>query len=415
MMMAGALRFWARGWIADVYLRPPFHFTYPGFSWVRPWPGDGLYLHFLAIVALSACVALGLCYRLAAALLFLAFTYVELLEKAAYLNHYYLISVLALLLALLPAHGAASLDARRDPSLRRASIPAYQLGALRLQVALVYVFAGVAKLNGDWLVRALPLKIWLRAHTDLPLVGPWLADVRVAHAMSLAGAAFDLTIPLWLLWSRTRVVALVCVFGFHAITGLLFPLGVFPWIMTASALLLLPASWPRRLLGRAPWRRPAAPRARPTKGQRLALAALALHFTIQLAAPLRHHLYPGDVAWTEEGGRFAWRVMLVEKVGAVTYRVRDPATGRRWRIDPEDRLTEQQAREMAVQPDMIREYARHLADEFAARGVPDVAVYADAFVTLHGEPAARLIDPDVDLARVDEPLGARPWVLPRPR
>ena len=39
--------------------------------------------------------------------------------------------------------------------------------------------------------------------------------------------------------------------------------------------------------------------------------------------PLRHLAYPGDVCWTEEGFRFAWHVMVMEKGGSVELHVRD--------------------------------------------------------------------------------------------
>ena len=42
---------------------------------------------------------------------------------------------------------------------------------------MVYVFAGLAKLNADWLLDAQPLRIWLAARSDLPIVGPLLAQV----------------------------------------------------------------------------------------------------------------------------------------------------------------------------------------------------------------------------------------------
>lgn len=29
-------RFWAYGWIDELYIRPDFHFTYFGFGWVQP-------------------------------------------------------------------------------------------------------------------------------------------------------------------------------------------------------------------------------------------------------------------------------------------------------------------------------------------------------------------------------------------
>jgi hypothetical protein len=63
---------------------------------------------------------------------------------------------------------------------------------------------------------------------------------------------------------------------------------------------------------------------------------------------------------------------------------------------------------------MILDYAHHLAAQFAARGMPEVEVFADAFVAYNGRASARLIDPAVDLARERDGLRPRPWILPAP-
>jgi vitamin K-dependent gamma-carboxylase len=128
--------------------------------------------------------------------------------------------------------------------------------------------------------------------------------------------------------------------------------------------------------------------------------------------PLRHLLYPGNVYWTEEGFRFAWNVMLMEKDGTVDFRVTEPSTGRRWIVPPTDYLTRYQAKMAASQPDMILQLAHVIADDFRARGVRDPEVRADAFASLNGRRQARLIAPAVDLARESDGLWPKPWILP---
>ena len=97
-VLFGALMLWEVGryfshnWIELYYIEPKFHFTYYGFSWVRPWPGEWMHVHFLALGVLAVLILVGLCYRIAAALFFLGFTYVFLLDQARYLNHFYLVT-----------------------------------------------------------------------------------------------------------------------------------------------------------------------------------------------------------------------------------------------------------------------------------------------------------------------------------
>ena len=418
--LVAVCRFAAKGWIGELYIEPAHHFTYAGFWWVQPWPGWGMYAHFALLGLASLGVALGYRYRLSIVAFFLLFTYAELIDKTTYLNHYYWVSLASLLMIFLPLHRTASLDARRDPSLRSATVPRWVVWALMAQVGVVYVFGGIAKLNPDWLFHAQPLRIWLYNSGDVPLVGPVLRQAWAAYAMSWAGAAFDLTIVGWLLWRRSRPFAYAVLAAFHAMTWLLFPqIGMFPWIMMAGALIFFPPDWPLRLWASVQ-RRPApasiadsAPAPGATWLSRAGIVALALFALAQIAMPLRHWVYPGNVRWNEEGYRFAWRVMLTEKTGHVRFRVTDTETGEKWVESPEQFLTGLQAGRMAYQPDMILATARIIAEDAEMRG-RTVEVRADAFVAMNGRQAARFVDPEVDLAGVEPGIGPKSWILPAP-
>ena len=377
-----------------------------------------MYLHFALIGLASLGIALGYRYRVCAAAFFVLFTYVELIDKTTYLNHYYWMSLASLLMAFLPLHRAASLDAMRDPGRQPATVAVGVVWALRAQVAVVYVFAGIAKLNPDWLLYAQPLRIWLYNSGDVALVGGILKQPWVAYAASWAGAAYDLTIVGWLLWSRTRPLAYAAVVIFHIATWALFHIGMFPWVMIAATLIFFPPDWPRRLLA---WTRrvptsaaPAAPSPPRTNWRfRVGLMAFAVYGLIQILIPLRHWAYPGNVRWNEEGYRFAWRVMLTEKTGEAQFRVSDPATGEHWVISPDDYLTPLQTERMAYQPDMILETAHQIARNFARQG-RDVEVRADVFVAFNGRQTARLVDPSVNLAKEEHGLAPKTWLLPAP-
>ena len=416
---AAVCRFMAKGWISELYIEPAHHFTYSGFWWVQPWPAWGMYVHFALLGIAGLGVALGYRYRLSIIAFFLLFTYVELIDKTTYLNHYYWVSLASLLMIFLPLHRTASLDAWRNPALRSETIPGWVIWALMAQVGVVYVFGGIAKLNPDWLFQAQPLRIWLYNSGDAPLVGPLLKEAWVAYAMSWAGAAFDLTIVGWLLWRRSRPFAYVALVAFHVMTWLLFPIGMFPWIMIAATSVFFPPDWPRRLMA-ALRRRPLAETVRPqpavpklTLLSRAGMVALCLFALVQVTVPLRHWAYPGNVRWNEDGYRFSWRVMLTEKTGQVRFRVTDAATGEEWLEYPEKYLTTLQAERMAYQPDMILATARIIADAAESRG-RSVQVRADAFVTFNGREAMRFVDPNVDLARVEPGIVPKTWVLPGP-
>jgi hypothetical protein len=407
-------RFWAYGWIDELYVRPAFHFTYFGFGWVRPWPPFGMYLHFAVMALAAVCLCIGIASRLSALVFFLAFTYAELIEKASYLNHYYFVSLATLLLATMPCGAEFSLDAwlRR----RRGEPPlvarAWCYALLRAQLALLYFFAGLAKLNPDWLLAAEPLGTWLALHADAPLIGPWLASRGAAYFASYAGAAFDLSIPFWLSWRRSRAIAYGVGLAFHIGVWLLFPIGVFSWVMIVATTSFFDPSWPRRWFGQAS--RPTNPAPASTRGSlgRWSLLAAGVYVLVQLVVPLRYVLYPGNVNWHEQGFRFAWRVMLVEKAGQVEFTVLTDADDRRYVVYPRELLTPLQYKMMSTQPDMIQQFAFHLQQTFAAQGHERVRVYADAWASLNGRPRQRLIDPSVDLVSEPWSLWPKRWILP---
>ncbi|MCC6625529.1 MAG: HTTM domain-containing protein [Deltaproteobacteria bacterium] len=418
--LVGAVRFLANGWVEDLFATPTFFFRYPGFEWVPVPSVEGIYALFGVMIAGAVGVILGWRHRLSAAAYLLAFTWVELIDVTNYLNHYYLVTLLGLLVLALPLGRAGSLDARRDPSTAVTSFPAWMVWLVRLQLGVVYTYAAIAKAQPDWLVHAQPLDIWLSARAHTPVIGALFGEPGVALAMSWAGFLHDLLVPWLLLWRRTRLVAFAALCVFHLGTHLLFDIGMFPVIMTASVTIFFSPSWPRRPLARLMSRfvprspeRPWEPPARPSR-RRLVAGLVALWAAWQVLVPLRTFVYGGDVLWHEQGMRWSWRVMVREKNGAIGYRVRVDGRADELHVPPSRYLTGHQEREFSGQPDLILQLAHHIADDLRARGHTGVEVRVDALASLNGRRARRLIDPTVDLARVEDGLATASWILPAP-
>jgi vitamin K-dependent gamma-carboxylase len=415
-------RFVVYGWVDRFFVAPRFHFKYWGFEWVEPLSAPNMHALFVALAVLAFAIAAGFLFRLSALLFAAGLSYVQLIDVTTYLNHYYLAALLAWLLSVTPAHRSWSVDAwiaRRVFGVEpRAEVAVGVLYLIRFQVALVYVFAGLAKLQGDWLLHAQPLRIWLGARVELPLIGPMFTWAWVPLAMSWAGFLFDTTIVGWLSWNRTRVAAYGVVIAFHLLTRLLFPIGMFPAIMVASALVFFPVDWPRRLLARLrvrlPQRSAATPRPLPGRGARLAVGLGVAYCLVQLALPLRSHAYGGNVLWHEQGMRFSWRVMLRAKGGTTTFVVHDRTTGRTFHVSPRQYLSDLQESEMASQPDLILQLAKHIREDLERRGIGPVEVRAESRASLNGRPSAPLIDPRVDLASLADGLAPAEWILPAP-
>lgn len=418
LMVVEVARYLLYGWVDALYTGPAVRFPYLGFEWVRPWPGDGMTLHFLALGALGLCIAVGLAYRLCAALFCAGFGYLFLIDQSLYLNHFYLIALVSFLLVFVPAHRSFSLDARLRPRLRAATVPAWALWLLRFQIALPYVFGGIAKLSPHWLSGA-PMRLLLlgRFGTGSPRTDALVADEVVVMAFTYGGLLLDLLVVPLLLFRPTRAPAFAAAVLFHLTNAWLFEIGIFPWFMIAATTLFLAPDWPRRLLGRerpTPVEAPqslGAPPARPRLGA-LAVTAAGLWIAVHVALPFRHHLYPGDVAWTSEGDRFAWRMMLNVTSSTFTFHVTHPASGESWSVQPAELLETRQQEALASSSDAVLQLAHLLAQRWRERGYEDVEVRVRAHQSLNGGPPALWIDPEVDLAREPRSLAPKPWMRP---
>lgn len=419
MMFISIIRFWSYGWIEKLYIAPKFHFSYYGFEWIKPL-GDWTYLIFI-ICGLSALfVALGLKYRLSIILFFLSFTYIELMDKTTYLNHYYFISLVSFLMIFLPANAYYSVD-NIFRKKQYALIPRWTIDTIKLMLAIVYFYAGLAKLNSDWLFKAMPLKIWLPSKYDLPFIGGNLMHQEWFHyAMSWSGMLYDLLIPFLLLYKRTRVFAFLLVVFFHIFTRVLFPIGMFPYIMIIGSLIFFDAKVHykivdviKKFLGLFKIK-PKYIETKPYRqsNQKLIISGLALFFIIQIVLPFRYLLYPSELFWREEGFRFSWRVMLMEKRGYANFKVVNPEKGTYFYVDNSDFLSSFQEKQMSTQPDFILEYAHYLGEHFKSQGHQPIEIYVESYVALNGRRSQLYIDPDVDLLKQYESFQPKTWILP---
>jgi vitamin K-dependent gamma-carboxylase len=430
-MAVSMQRFIANGWIDRFFVEPRFFFKYEGFEWVQPARPEQMHLLFGVLTALALAVAAGLVFRLSAVLFAIGLSYVQLIDVSTYLNHYYLAALLSFLLAASPAQRLWSMDAWLGERMRRwrglpepttaPSVARAWLWLFRFQVALVYVFAGLAKAQSDWLVHAQPLRIWLGANTELPLIGPLFTLPGVPLLMSWCGFLFDTSVVGFLLHARTRRYAYVVVIVFHTLTRILFPIGMFPVIMVLAALVFFPPDWPRPWVARlrrafgAPRREPLPlVAARRSRWVYLPLALGSAYCVWQLVLPLRYLAYGGNVLWHEQGMRFSWRVMVRAKGGNTTFVVKNKRTGRVAYVSPRVYLTGLQESEMSSQPDLILQLAHHVRDDFERRGLGPVEVRVDSRVALNGRRSARFLDPNVDLVRLDAERNLAALVLPAP-
>ncbi len=402
-------RLW-RYWVA-----PDFHFTYAGFGWVAPLPEPWLQIAWLTLGASALLVMLGLFYRTAIICLTLLFSYFFLLDKAEYLNHFYLVILFALLLCVLPAARVWSLDALRARPIA-STVPFAAVFVLRLQMEIMLIFAGLVKLTPDWLAGE-PLGLWLRPQTEDVIFG-WLFHYdEMLIAASWGTIALHLLGAPLLMWRRTRLPVFLIYCLFHLLNAQFFNIGIFPWLTMAATLIFFPPDWPSRLASSIGVR-PRPPQLHPGSVSAVALsspalAAILLWAAIQIALPLRSLAFDSEVRWAGDGHRFSWRMRIFDREAEGRFRVVSRSDGTEWLIDPDHHLTPRQAATMLTRADMIHQFANHLARHWRKAGYGEVSVFAEVRKSLNGRPAQLYVDPRVDLAAAAFDLfGTDPWVLP---
>jgi vitamin K-dependent gamma-carboxylase len=428
MMAAWGWDYLTSGRVTEIYITPKFHFSYAGFEWLQPWPGNGMYLHFLALVLLALCISVGFLYRIISILFAIGFTLVFLMERTNYQNHYYLIALIAWMMPLLPLNRIVSIDAwikqRRTGREPESTVSAWVLWVLQFHIALPYFFGGIAKISPDWL-NGQPMGIFLSTKKDLPLIGGWLNWEHAGVLMSLAGLFFDLLVVPALLWKRTRVLAFIAACFFHLCNSTLFNIHVFPWFMIAASTLFFDPGWPRRVLGGARIDDVKTIGAETLNSRNKWLFRCAMLYVLfHMIWPLRHMLHSGDASWHDQGHLFSWRMMLRVKEVGIGYALVDPKTELMANVNHKQFMVIEQSDKFARDPRLIVQFAKFLAQHFEKELGRRPEVHAVALASLNGRKPQLLVDPNVDLARVNidtptdyvvpltEKLREPPWLIP---
>ena len=428
ILFISTLRFILKGWVTDLYIKPTYFFTYYGFDWIIPFSNNFIYIVFFLLLVCSLMITLGLFYRYSSLLFFILFTYIELIDKTNYLNHYYFISLISFLMIFLPANKFFSIDNIVGISKKVSTIKAWQINIIKLQVGIVYLFAGIAKLNYHWLIEAQPLTNWLKHQSDFPIIGNLFLYDATAYLFSWAGAIFDLVIFFVLTNKKWRVYGYVIVVVFHILTSIMFPIGVFPLVMIVATLIFFSDHFHQNVLSFLGKKNTSISIENKednheNKVDKLIKAVLISFFILQLLIPFRYLLYPGKLFWTEQGYRFSWRVMLIEKAGYAQFYIHEPKMNRKMLIETRNYLTPQQEKMMSTQPDMILQFAHYISSEFKDSTILETngeiirlgnkpKITAEVKVSLFNKGSKDFINQNTNLSMENRGFMNKEWILP---
>ncbi|OIQ29315.1 MAG: hypothetical protein BM564_06345 [Bacteroidetes bacterium MedPE-SWsnd-G2] len=398
------------GWVKRTLIDPDFTFSFIGFEWLQPLPGNWMYLFYAIMGGFGLLVMLGYKYRIGIIGFSIMWAATYFMQKSSYNNHYYLLMLLNGLMILMPANRAYALDSKYNPEIRSDGMPQWCRFILILQMFIVYTYGSIAKIYPDWLDTTV-IEILMKNKQHYLIIGEWLQYKPLHYVLAYGGILYDgLIIPM-LLWKPTRKYAFMASIGFHLFNSIVFQVGIFPYLALGFSVFFFEPKTIRKLFLRR--KKPFANHMVKTPSfSKAMIAVLSVYFIIQIALPLRHWGFKDDVLWTEEGHRMSWRMMLRSKEGYAHYTVVDKANNIRIPIKLSEYLSRKQIRSASGKPDVIWQFAQILKQKFAANG-QDVQVFVNCHISVNGKPKKQLIDPKVDLASVPwEPFKHSDWLLP---
>lgn len=398
------------GWIRRTLIEPEFTFSFIGFEWLQPLPGNWMYAYYIVMSIFGLLIMVGYKYRLSMFMFAVMWTATYLMQKSSYNNHYYLLFLLSFLMVLLPANRYASVDVKQNPSLKKISMPSWCKWIFVIQLFILYTYGSLAKLYPDWLDSSV-IALLMSGKADYPIIGDLLQNPTLHYMIAYGGIFFDgLIIPL-LLFKPTRRYAFFASIFFHLFNSIVFQIGIFPYLSLAFSLFFFDPKIIRNIfLKQKPFY--ASNDIIVPKYHTVLIALFSIYFLIQIVLPLRPQFFQDDVLWTEEGHRLSWRMMLRAKYGRIIYSVVDANTNNFIPIKLDDYLTKKQQQGASTKPDVIWQFAQHLKQDFAKKDIA-VKVFVKAYVSVNGKPLKMLIDPKVDLANEDwNHFKHHDWILP---
>lgn len=406
--------------IERYYQEPDFLFYYWNLDWIQPLSSSGMQWLYALLAIASLGVTLGLFYRASMMVFILGFTYTFLLDESRYLNHFYMVWLFAVLMLFMPANRIWSIDSwRKSP--KDQTVPAWCYWLLIFQLEVILIYAGLVKLNPDWLALE-PLRTWLSYRSHMPFFGElFVQDWAVATAAYGVIGLHLLGAPL-LLWKPARIWVMLVYAAFHTLNHFVFTIGIFPWMTLFTSLLVFGPDWPLRLwaiIKRQPFfaESDTEQSTRNYQKSRWIVTAIVVWSLCQVLIPLRHLAYPSDVAWSEEGHRFAWRMKLRSKHGHSDFLIHYK-NGETYRVYPQQHLNKRQVHRMPCQPDMIWKFARFLEQHYSngrpslASDNPIVSITTNSVCSLNGRPRQRIVSPGTNLLSVDYNITPTEWILP---
>jgi vitamin K-dependent gamma-carboxylase len=400
-----------------------FTFSYQFLDWI-PYSPDYAELFAICWFISGFAFAAGIMFRVTAPICTLLTIYQYVIAADRYLNHEYMEIIFLILMSLGPSHHRLSIDRLKWHYSEFA--PRFHLLTLQIQTEIILIYAGLVKINSDWL-QLQPLSNWLIQIDDLSLIGTlWNQQWTIAIGAYGIILLHVFGAPL-LFFKKTRAWIFSFYLLFHLLNSLIFPqIDIFPWMTIAVTTLFFEPDWPKRIIVRI-YDRFRHVRTRlvdkcdqhlfknqPGKMDSIVVLFFTVWLFFQVIIPMRPLLYPGPVAWTGEGNRFTWRMMLErKKCTSFIFVLYDEVSQLVLVPDIYSLVKPQKLKRICREPDNILRFAHHIKKRFVDRFKlsPDTRIQTVIMKSLNYRVASLYADPTVDLGNEELSLKHYSWIL----
>ena len=388
--------------IFESKIRFPFEY----FEFLEPLPKDGMRWLLLLMLGATVFMILGRFFKIATFLYTVSFTYLWLLDKSYFNNHYYFITLLGFLLIFTQADSWGALKGKN----RRETIPYWHVYILKLQLLLVLFISGINKINYHWLIDFQPMKHILE--TKAAVDGyDWLLNDFFYIFFTWGGMLLDLLIG-FLLWNkRTRKFAITAFILFNLINYWLFhdigEIGFFPFLLLACVSVFLD---PLQVKAKLNWIVPQKVKpitkisetrvVEKIKKSNIVFGLIVVYFSIQILVPFRHLLYDDHVDWTGEGQRFSWRMKIMYKEVDMHFYLIEEGKSEKLEVNVGHFLNDKQYTNLMYYPDLVPLVGAYISDEGRRRKLSNPDVVSTFYVGFNGRPSQLLFDSTLRINRL---------------
>lgn len=402
--------------VKNAFILPKVQLEYFDFIKVMPEPVMNMLIVVLLICSLL--ITFGILFRPACITLGIGYLYILLLDKSIYNNHIYLFVLLAFLLACTHADHFLSFKKAKKEKPLWTTIPRWEIFIIQLQFAIVYFYGGLAKINPEWLGRMEPISSLVNNFPDDHALAFFYSQEFQIPFLIYGGLFFDLLIPFFLWFKRTRLIALIPLFIFHVSNALVFDdIGIFPYVMICSTLIFFePDELPflKKPLVNPSRKLKAAPVAmNPSK---FTFYFLMVFFCFQFLFPFRGFFLPNNPDWSSVASKFSWHMKIQTRdIRYLAFTIQDGPENPAMEVTLNTFANPMQIMNIAADPRATVSMAKALAQEGKKRKMQNPIVKAEVLISWNGREPVYFVDPQADLSKVSySPFAEIPWVMPKP-